>query len=247
MLVLRKMGTFVRSPRRALWLCGLLAPLLLWPSVSCGQTAEPNALSLSGGAAVRGSGRIAECCGPYVGELDRATSWWVALRGGRRVAPRIGVDVEVSWAQQPDYVAYFQDDIAGPAPGYRAYQATNSLRALALDGRVRVSLWSAGRTTVGLSGGIGLLLEMRQSHLVSTEFRPRPWTDPVVEFDHTDRRARMSLGGGIEVATPAFGGPLDVLVELGIRRNLGGSEPSRSDLDLGRTAIRAGLGLRARF
>lgn len=215
--------------------------------MSSGQTEEPNALSVSGGAVVRGSGRVAECCGPYASDLDRATSWWVAVRGGRRVTPRTGVDVEVSWAQQPEYVAYFQGDIAGPAPGYRAYQATNSLRALAIDGRVRFSLWSAGRTTLDLSGGFGLLLEMRQSHLVSTELRPRPWADPVVAFDHSDRRSRASVGGGLEFAAPAFGGPLDVLAELGIRRSLGGPEPGRSDLDLGRTAIRAGLGLRARF
>jgi hypothetical protein len=131
--------------------------------------------------------------------------------------------------------------------GARLFQSANRLSAFTLDGRLRARLVSASPFTVDLSGSVGWFLERRASHMMSVSPRPGPLEIPTVVFDYSDSRSRATVGVWLECGAAIAESPVDLIVEAGVRRSLGADEPSRSDVDLGRTIFRLGAGLRWRF
>jgi len=94
---------------------------LLSADPGAAQALEQRALAGGGGIAVRSSGDVAACCGPFRSTLEQSRALWASGALFRRVSSRMGIDGEVSWNREPGYVAYFQGEVGGnPLPGYRA-------------------------------------------------------------------------------------------------------------------------------
>lgn len=223
------------------WVALLLA--VFGASSAAAQTPPADsAVAVAGGMGLRGIGRAAACCGPFRTDLERPRSWWLAAAASRDVTPRLAVEVEVSWSREPRYVAYVQGAFRDlPVRGYRADNRVQTLAAAAL---LRWHAWRAARGSLGLVAGLGWAHERRESALESVVFRPPPLPVPTTRIDLADARNVAVVIVGVDGEA---GGPRATVIGTVRVHRQGPGDAGRSDLDLGRTILRLGAGVRTRF
>lgn len=221
-----------------------LAALYLWPGSArmAAQAPRSTSLTAAAGVGLRSAGSTADCCGPFVTDLERPRSLWLGGSVSRVIGHRLAVDAELTWAREPRYTAYVQG-VFGSAP-VRGYSADNQISTITTAGLIRWHGWQGLASRVDLVGGAGWAHERRVSHLRSVVFRPGPYPEPDYAFDITDGRntAAAIVGVDAETSGPFF----SVVGQFRVLMHWSG-DPARTDLDLGRQVVRFGAGVRARF
>lgn len=215
----------------------------LWsPAAAVAQTSSPTSLAIAGGIGLRGAGNIADCCGPFVTDVERLRSFWLSGSVSHDLTPRLAVDAEITWTREPPYTAYVEG-VLGNAP-VRSYAADDRVSTITTAGLVRSHAWRGKASVVDLVAGFGWAHERRRSHLRSIVFRPTYPAPPEYRFDIADARNTGAVIVGIDAETS---GPLvAVFGQCRVHLQLSG-DSGRSDLDLGRQVIRFGAGVRVRF
>jgi hypothetical protein len=173
-----------------------------WSRPVGAQAPDQTAITGFVGVGVRGAGNVGDCCGPYRSEVQRSTTLWLGGSVSKNVASRVNLDGELTWAREPDYVAYMQG-VLGEAP-VRGYRADNQIQALTMAGLVRLRSWYSAKAAIDLVAGLGWAREERKSHLESIVFRPGPMPLPTLVMDTQDARHLMPLITGVDfIATGA--------------------------------------------
>lgn len=226
----------------AMWL--VLAALGAWPSAAHAQSAGTTSVEASGGLAFRGPGETGACCGPIRSTLERARSYWIGLAVGRWVGPRVGLEVEATWAPESPYTAYVQG-FFGDEP-YRAYRADNQITTLTLVALLRGRAAKFRPGSLDFVAGLGWARQSRTTHLTSLVFRPGPNPVPEYKLDVDDTRHGATVVAGVEAAHPVFGSRFEMFARGRVYLGLGRDE-SRTDLELGQLVWRLGIGVRRDF
>lgn len=232
-----------RRPRGvAVWFA--LAVLGAWTSTAYAQSAGTRSVEASGGVAFRGPGETGACCGPIRSTLERAQSYWMGLAVSRWVGPRVGLDVEATWAPESQYTAYVQG-FFGDEP-YRAYRADNQVATLTLVGLLRGRAAKFRPGSLDVVAGLGWARQSRTTHLTSLVFRPGPHPVPEHRLDVDDTRLAATVVAGVEAAHPVFGARFEMFARGRVYWGLG-RDGSRTDLELGQPVWRFGIGVRRDF
>jgi hypothetical protein len=241
-LVLR---TTAGSRHRGVHCLALIALFLSvgWSHPVGAQAPDQTAITGVVGVGVRGAGNVGDCCGPFRSAVERSKALWLGGSVSKNVASKVNLDGELTWAREPNYVAYMQG-VLGERP-VRGYRADNQIQTVTMAGLVRLRSWNSAKAAIDFVAGLGWAREKRKSHLESIVFRPGPGPLPTFVTDTEDARHLMPVIAGVDfIATgPYFG----VSAQCRLQIPMGTQDSVRTDLELGRQVLRFGVAIRRGF
>jgi hypothetical protein len=216
--------------------------LVTVPVPAMSQDAPRVFAGVGAGLGVRGSGSTRVCCGAFAHDPGTLRSMWIEGSLGRRVASRANLEATLDWSAEPEYDAAVQGAFAGQPIG--GYVATTRMRMVSAAGVMRIRFARDRAAGWDFVGGLGFARQSSDSHLESVTFRPQLEPSRHVTVDVEDTRTRLMALVGVDLVVLVR--RISLVAQCRVRRYLG-AVGDRTDLELGRTVVRVGLGMRWSF